>query len=134
MQCQCSSINLEKAVPLLMCISKKNVKQKHWSMSLFVFYTPSRSCKHICDKTWVKKSYTGASYGLKYITYRYLVHFKAPRYPNSRLLGYVTVVYIEPMSHYLGNWSVRVGGPPLTLDPQASPYVYIYIHIYIHII
>ena len=24
---------------------------------------------------------------------------------NSRLLGYVTIEYVEPRTHYLGNWS-----------------------------
>ena len=33
---------------------------------------------------------------------------RAPRYPNSRLPGYVTFGYIEPSSDYLGNWSPRV--------------------------
>ena len=33
---------------------------------------------------------------------------RAPSYLNSRLLGYVTIGYIEPSSHYLGNWSPRV--------------------------
>ena len=28
-------------------------------------------------------------------------------YLNSRLLGYVTIGYIEPSSHYSGNWSLR---------------------------
>ena len=38
-----------------------------------------------------------------------LVGFRrALRYLNSRLLGYVLVGYIEPNSHYLGNWSPRV--------------------------
>ena len=33
-------------------------------------------------------------------------------YLNSRLLGYVTIGYIEPSSHYLGNWSPRAWQPP----------------------
>ena len=33
---------------------------------------------------------------------------RAPSYLNSRLLGYVTIGYIEPRTHYLGNWSPRV--------------------------
>ena len=33
---------------------------------------------------------------------------RAPSYLNSRLLGNVTIGYIEPSSHYLGNWSARV--------------------------
>ena len=33
---------------------------------------------------------------------------RAPSYLNSSLLGYVTVGYIVPSSHYLGNWSPRV--------------------------
>ena len=36
---------------------------------------------------------------------------KAPSDSNSRLLGYVTIGYIEPSSHYLGNWSPRVWEP-----------------------
>ena len=32
---------------------------------------------------------------------------RAPSHLNSRLLGYVTIGYIEPSSHYLGNWSPR---------------------------
>ena len=32
----------------------------------------------------------------------------APRYLNSRLLGCVTIGYIEPRTHYLGKWSPRV--------------------------
>ena len=35
-------------------------------------------------------------------------HPRAPSYLNSRLLGYVTIGYIEPSSHYLGNWPPRV--------------------------
>ena len=34
---------------------------------------------------------------------------RAPSYLNSRLLGYVTMGYIEASSHYLGNWSPREG-------------------------
>ena len=34
---------------------------------------------------------------------------EAPSYLNSRFLGCVTIGYIEPSSHYLGNWSPRVG-------------------------
>ena len=30
--------------------------------------------------------------------------FEASSYLNSRLLDYVTIGYIEPRSHYLGNW------------------------------
>ena len=30
-----------------------------------------------------------------------------PRHLNSRLLGYATVGYIEPRTHYLGNWRSR---------------------------
>ena len=33
---------------------------------------------------------------------------RAPSFLNSRLLGYVTIGYIEPSSHYLGNWCPRV--------------------------
>ena len=33
---------------------------------------------------------------------------RAPGYLNSRLLGCVTIGYLEPSSHYLGNWSPRV--------------------------
>ena len=33
--------------------------------------------------------------------------FRLPSYPNSRLLGYVTIGYIEPRTHSLGNWSPR---------------------------
>ena len=29
---------------------------------------------------------------------------RAPSCLNSRLLGYVTIGYVEPSSHYLGNW------------------------------
>ena len=29
-------------------------------------------------------------------------------YRNSRLLGCVTIAYIEPSSHYSSNWSPRV--------------------------
>ena len=32
---------------------------------------------------------------------------RAPSCLNSRLLGYVTTVYLEPSSQYLGNWSPR---------------------------
>ena len=32
---------------------------------------------------------------------------RAPSYPNSRLLGYVSIGYIEPRTHDLGNWSPR---------------------------
>ena len=32
---------------------------------------------------------------------------RAPSYLNSRLLGYVPIGYIEPSSHYFGNWSHR---------------------------
>ena len=32
-----------------------------------------------------------------------------PSYLNSRLLGSVTIGYIEPRTHYLGNWRSRVG-------------------------
>ena len=39
--------------------------------------------------------------------YFVLVNPKAPSYLNSRLLGYVTIRYVEPSSHYLGNWSPR---------------------------
>ena len=35
---------------------------------------------------------------------RGLAEPEAPSYLNSRLLGYVTIRYIEPSSHYLGNW------------------------------
>ena len=35
---------------------------------------------------------------------------RASSYLNSRLLGYVTIGYIEPRTRYLGNWSPRVGG------------------------
>ena len=31
----------------------------------------------------------------------------APSNLNNRLLGYVTIGYIEPSSHYFGNWSPR---------------------------
>ena len=37
-----------------------------------------------------------------------LFYPRAPSYLNSRLLGYVTIGYIEPSSHYLGNWSPGV--------------------------
>ena len=33
---------------------------------------------------------------------------RAPSYLNSGLLGCVTIGYIEPSSHSLGNWSPRV--------------------------
>ena len=33
---------------------------------------------------------------------------RAPSYLNSRLLGYLTIGYIEPRTQYLGNWSPRV--------------------------
>ena len=33
---------------------------------------------------------------------------RAPSCLNSRLLGYVTIGYIDLGSHYLGNWSPRV--------------------------
>ena len=29
---------------------------------------------------------------------------RPPSYLNSGLLGYVTIGYIEPRTHYLGNW------------------------------
>ena len=38
----------------------------------------------------------------------YCTYPTAPSYLNSRLLGYVTIGYIELSSHYLGNWSPRV--------------------------
>ena len=34
-------------------------------------------------------------------------HLRAPSYLNSRLLGFVPIGYIEPRTHYLGNWSPR---------------------------
>ena len=37
----------------------------------------------------------------------YLLYPKDPSYLNSRLLGYVTIGYREPRTHYLGNWSPR---------------------------
>ena len=45
-----------------------------------------------------------------------------PSYLNSRLLGYVTIGYIESSSHYLGNWSprVRCEKESLTLSGFAS--------------
>ena len=33
---------------------------------------------------------------------------RAPNRLNSSLVGYVTIEYREPSSHYLGNWSPRV--------------------------
>ena len=36
-----------------------------------------------------------------------LLNPRAPSYLNSRLLGCVTIGYVEPSSHYLGNWSPR---------------------------
>ena len=38
----------------------------------------------------------------------YMLYPRAPSYLNSGLLGCVTIGYIEPSSHYLGNWSPRV--------------------------
>ena len=32
---------------------------------------------------------------------------RAPTYLNGRSLGCVTIRYLEPSSHYLGNWSLR---------------------------
>ena len=34
---------------------------------------------------------------------------RAPSYLTSRLMGYVTRGYIEPRTHYVGNWSPREG-------------------------
>ena len=33
---------------------------------------------------------------------------KAPSYLNNWFLGYVSIEYIEPRTHYLGSWSPRV--------------------------
>ena len=38
----------------------------------------------------------------------YLFYPRAPSDLNGRLLGYVTIGYIEPRTHDLGNWSPRV--------------------------
>ena len=35
---------------------------------------------------------------------------RASSYLKSRLLGYVTIGYIEPRAHYLGIWNPRVCG------------------------
>ena len=32
---------------------------------------------------------------------------RAPSYLNSGLLGYVTIGYLGPRTHYLGNWSPK---------------------------
>ena len=37
-----------------------------------------------------------------------MVNPRAPSYLSSRLVGYVTIGYIEPSSHDLANWSPRV--------------------------
>ena len=39
---------------------------------------------------------------------RAFIYPRAPTYLHSRLLGYVTIGYVEPRTHYLGNWSPRV--------------------------
>ena len=36
------------------------------------------------------------------------IYPRAPSYLNSKLLAYVTIGYIEPRTHYLGNWSPKV--------------------------
>ena len=43
---------------------------------------------------------------------------RAPSYLSSRLLGYVTIGYIEPRTHCLGNWSPRC---PLNLTLGGLP-------------
>ena len=51
----------------------------------------------------------GTPLGPKYIPYTYMDPLgRAPSYLNSRLLGYVTIGYVEPGTHYVGNWSPRV--------------------------
>ena len=37
-------------------------------------------------------------------SYRISYYPRAPSYINSRFLGYVTIGYIEPGTHYLGSW------------------------------
>ena len=46
---------------------------------------------------------------------------RPPSYLNSRLLGYVTIGYIEPSSQYLGNWSPRVWHFGIVPTPSNSP-------------
>ena len=51
---------------------------------------------------------------------------RAPNYLNSRLLGYVTIGYMEPSSHYLGNWSPRAkhsDGEPQKRPSLLRPWV-----------
>ena len=43
---------------------------------------------------------------------------RAPSYLNSRLLACESIGYIEPGTHYLGNWSP--GGSHLHWDPYRS--------------
>ena len=42
---------------------------------------------------------------LKSSTIFLMTYPRTPNYLNSRLPGYVTIGYIEPRTHYLGNWS-----------------------------
>ena len=56
----------------------------------------------------------------EYGNIQFCIYPRAPSYLSSRLLGYVTIGYIEPSSHYLGYWSPRV-------------YVFIYAHICMYI-
>ena len=43
---------------------------------------------------------------------------KAPSYLNNKFLGHLTIEYIEPRTHYLGNWSPR--GVPVLHIPKLS--------------
>ena len=36
--------------------------------------------------------------------YIHIIQPRAPSYPNSRLLDFVTLGYVETSLHYLGNW------------------------------
>ena len=47
---------------------------------------------------------------------------KAPGYLNSGLLGYVTIGYIKPRTHYFGNWSPRVYHWPSATVPEVNIY------------
>ena len=52
----------------------------------------------------IREAQTGSLISMNIMLYLPRAH----SYLSSRLLGYVTIGYIVPSSHYLGNWSPRV--------------------------